>query len=116
MAPHYPTLVRLSSMPAGSSVRPPVYTIVEDIVAVNGGGGKAYRRAIDQRYQRSPVFQRLLSEMSWAWGLWTSALGIVLIILIAVGSRPGYETLRQVLRKCPVGSEEVARRERDLVF
>ena len=95
-APNHPTPVRLSSVPAGAPVRPPVYVIVEDVVAVNGGGGKAYRRAINARYLASPVFRRLMNEMSWFWGLWTSILGVTLIVLIGVGSMPEHETLREV--------------------
>ena len=95
-APGSPSPVRLSSIPAGSPVRPPVYSIVEDIVAVNGGGGKRYRQAINDRYEASPVFRQLLCEMSWFWGVPAFLLVVVLLVLTGIGSRPGNSTFLQV--------------------
>ena len=95
-APDHQTPIRFSSLQAGSLPRPPVYTIVEDIVAVNGGGGKTYRQAINTRYESSPVFRKMLNEMSWVWGSSSFLLGLVLLILVGVGSNPEHETLRQV--------------------
>ena len=63
---------------------------------MNGGGGKAYRVAIDRRYEASPVFRRVLGRMSWAWGAGGTVLGGTLIVLVGVGSREGMETLRLV--------------------
>ena len=96
-APNQLSPIRMSSVPKGAPVRPAIYVIVEDIVAVNGGGGKAYRQAINARYEASPVFRQLLNEMSWLWGAWSSFLGIVLIVLIGVGSSPEHETLRMIV-------------------
>jgi hypothetical protein len=77
------TPVRLSSLPVGEKLRSPVYTIVEDIVAVNGGGGASYRRALNERYVASPVFRRLMDEMGLFWGVGSLIVGTVLIILLA---------------------------------
>lgn len=77
------TPLRVSSLPRGAPFRPPLYTIIEDIVAVDGGGGKIYRQALDDRYKASPIFQQLLMELSLFWGIGAVAIGVVLIVLIA---------------------------------
>lgn len=77
------TPFRVSSLPRGVPIRPPLYTIIEDTVAVNGGGGKIYRQALDDRYKASPIFQQLLMELSLFWGIGAVAIGVVLIVLIA---------------------------------
>ncbi|KAI9816930.1 MAG: hypothetical protein M1827_001575 [Pycnora praestabilis] len=82
LSPSARTPVRISSIPPGAPLRPPVYTIIEDIVAVNGGGGKAYRQALDDRYLASPLFRKMLAELSLFWGIGGFVVGIVLIVLI----------------------------------
>jgi hypothetical protein len=77
------TPVRISSLPRGSKLRPPVYTVIEDIVAVDGAGGKAYRAALNERYKASPIFRRLIAEMSVFWGGGALIMGVVLIALLA---------------------------------
>lgn len=79
--PHTP--FRVSSLPPGVPICPLVYTIIEDVVAVNGGGGKLYRQALDDRYKASPRFRQLLAELSLFWGTGAIVIGIVLIVLIA---------------------------------
>lgn len=58
---------RLSSMPPNHEIRPAIYYMMEDIVAVDGGGRSAYRRALNERYEKSIVFQRLLRQMTAYW-------------------------------------------------
>ncbi|KAK1147256.1 hypothetical protein N8T08_001995 [Aspergillus melleus] len=75
---------RVSSMAKGALVRPGVYTIIEDVVAVDGGHGVHFRRLLDARYGSSKVLQLLLQWMGWAWGL--SGLGVSILLLALIGS------------------------------
>jgi hypothetical protein len=58
---------RFGSMDAGSVVRPAIYYIVEDVVAVDGNGGIEYREAFTARYDSSPIFQKMIWRLSVAW-------------------------------------------------
>jgi len=58
---------RISSMPKGSILRPAIYSIIEDVVAVDGSGGTAYRERLNARYEASPLFRQMLTRMSWFW-------------------------------------------------
>jgi hypothetical protein len=89
--------VRFSSLPAGSVPRPPVYIMIEDIVAVNGGGQKEYRQALDARYKASPVFRRMLLVLTWVWGTCSFALGVVLLVLIGAASAPQYLKFKEIV-------------------
>ena len=48
-------------------LRPAVYYIVEDVVAVDGNGGIGYREAWTARYEDSPVFRRMIWTLSVVW-------------------------------------------------
>lgn len=78
--------LRVSSLPANSPLPPLTYTIVEDIIAVDGGGGLVFRHAWAHRYQTSVVIRRLLRHTAVWWG----ATGIVIaaILLAAVWTAP----------------------------
>jgi hypothetical protein len=68
-APRWPLL---SSLQPGEAFRPAVYLIVEDVTAVDGGGGLPFRQAIARRYEASQPFRRLCTEQTaifTAWGL-----------------------------------------------
>ena len=58
---------RFGSVEAGNVVRPAVYYIVEDVVAVDGNGGIEYREAFTARYETSPIFQTLIWTTSVVW-------------------------------------------------
>ncbi|PKX90358.1 uncharacterized protein P174DRAFT_454419 [Aspergillus novofumigatus IBT 16806] len=75
---------RVSSMAKGALVRPGVYTIIEDVVAVDGGQGVHFRQLLDARYDSSKALQALLQRMGWAWGL--SGLGVSILLLALIGS------------------------------
>ncbi|CAF4264403.1 unnamed protein product [Rotaria magnacalcarata] len=64
-----PAPIWISSLPPGHKIRPAGYYIMEDIVAVDGDGGSAYRRALNQRYESSPIFQCLVYEMTMFWAI-----------------------------------------------
>ncbi|OXV11817.1 hypothetical protein Egran_00422 [Elaphomyces granulatus] len=73
---------RISSTPKGSLMPTALYVLVEDIVAVDGGGGQKYRYALRIRYLSSPYFRRMLFEMNcfWAGGSLMSAAVITVLI------------------------------------
>jgi len=58
---------RFGSLDAGNVVRPAIFYIVEDIVAVDGGGGMEYRKAFGARYDSSPIFRGILWNLSVVW-------------------------------------------------
>lgn len=72
---------RLSSHVVGEVWPPLTFTIMEDITACDGGGGKAYREAAMARYKASPRFRRMLVQMLWAWAVTGFLLSIALIVL-----------------------------------
>lgn len=73
----------VSSHPAGEVFRPGILTIIEDVVAVDGGRKREYRRALMRRYEASPRFQRLIEDLNWFWGFGGMVLGIIMIIVLA---------------------------------
>ena len=52
-------------------------------MAVNGAGGKEYRRALNERYESSAVFREMMIEMGFFWGVGGTVVGLALIIVIA---------------------------------
>ncbi|KAF2179587.1 hypothetical protein K469DRAFT_798687 [Zopfia rhizophila CBS 207.26] len=60
---------RVSSVAKGSSLRPSIYPLIEDIVAVDGGGGTAYRERLNKRYEASPYFREMLHRLALFWGV-----------------------------------------------
>lgn len=73
---------RFGSVPAGNVLRPTVYYIVEDVVAVDGGGGVEYREAFCTRYESSGVFRRMIFEVSVVWMLWFYILAAAFAVLV----------------------------------
>ncbi|RPA87357.1 hypothetical protein BJ508DRAFT_410864 [Ascobolus immersus RN42] len=60
--------MRFSSSERGEIAIPAVFTCMEDIVAVEGGAGIAFRRAVKRRYQQSPRFRKHMLDMTVMWG------------------------------------------------
>ncbi|KAI9039618.1 uncharacterized protein KD926_009210 [Aspergillus affinis] len=58
---------RISSTPKGSVMPTALYVLIEDVVAVDGGGGQIYRYALRTRYLSSPYFRRMLFQMNCFW-------------------------------------------------
>ncbi|KAJ9200862.1 hypothetical protein DTO166G4_5795 [Paecilomyces variotii] len=63
----YKAPFRISSTPRGSPMPTALYVLIEDIVAVDGGGGQKYRYALRTRYLSSPYFRHMLFEMNCFW-------------------------------------------------
>ena len=78
--------IRVSSLPAHSPLPPLTYTIVEDVIAVDGGGGLAFRHAWAHRYQTSVVVRRLLRHTSVWWGV--TGLVTAALLLAAAWTAP----------------------------
>ena len=57
------------SVDAGNVVRPAIYYIVEDVVAVDGNGGVEYREAFGARYESSAKFRGMIWTLSVVWML-----------------------------------------------
>lgn len=78
-------LCRVSSMPKGAGpIRPPVYTIIEDVVAVDGMQGTVWRASFNEWFEKSERLRLTLSSVTWAWGLTGLAVGAVDLTLIFV--------------------------------
>ncbi|KIW94733.1 uncharacterized protein Z519_04710 [Cladophialophora bantiana CBS 173.52] len=76
--------IRMSSTPRGSVCKPGVFVVMEDIVAVDGGGGEGFRRALRARYEASETFRRMLEELNWFWGLGSVVVATVTTIVVYV--------------------------------
>ena len=82
---------RLSSLPAGHIAHPAVFTIIEDIVAVDGGGGVEYREALIARYDASPRFRRMLNRLDGFWGIGAlSTATLITVLLWTIPEQIGY--------------------------
>lgn len=76
------TPITLSSTRRNQPARPGVFVLVEDVVAVDGGGGTPYRDVLVARYEASPYFRALLQQLNWFWGLGSLAVAIMTTILV----------------------------------
>ena len=76
------TPVRISSVAPGEVPRPGVFTLMEDIVAVDGGGETTFRRALAAKYEGDPRFQRLIIHLNWFWGVGTVLVGVVTTVIV----------------------------------
>ena len=73
---------RFSSMPKGGIVRPAVYSLTEDVVAVEAGQGTEFREVLNQRYLASAPIRRLMREMDLLWGVSGVAVAIAVVVMI----------------------------------
>lgn len=73
---------RMGSLDAGNVVRPAIFYIVEDIVAVDGAGGMKYREAFVARYDSSPVFRAMIWNLSVVWTVAFYLLATLFTVLV----------------------------------
>lgn len=66
---------RLSSIPRGGKMIPAIYLVVEDVLAVDGGGGTAFRERLSRRYEESVYFRELLQFLSSFWSIGAIIVG-----------------------------------------
>ena len=77
-----PAPIRISSLPRGSPLRPGIYSIIEDVCAVDGSGGTEFRQRLNLRYLSSHHFRLMLHRLTlfWAFGSLGVAVGTTAII------------------------------------
>jgi hypothetical protein len=76
---------RFGSVEKGNVVRPAIYYIVEDVVAVDGNGGLDYREAFMGRYESSEVFQVMIWRLSVVWMVAFYLLGVGFGVFVFLG-------------------------------
>lgn len=64
-----PNPFKISSQDKGAPARSGTYMIVEDVMAVDTGVGRAYRKAINDRYEASPMFRNMLHQLNLFWAI-----------------------------------------------
>jgi len=77
-----PAPCRMSSIPKGAQVRPGIYNIIEDIVAVDGSGGTEFRENFNKRYEASHTFRAMLRRLGLFWSIGAQSAAVVCTILI----------------------------------
>ena len=60
---------RMSSMLAGENCVPAVYTMVEDVIGVDGRGGRDFRQRWKDRYTQSERFREMCYRQTIFWGV-----------------------------------------------
>lgn len=60
---------------------PGAYYFIEDLVAVNAGGGRPYREALAARYKASPRFRKMLYNQSMFYAIPSLILAIPLTVI-----------------------------------
>ncbi|SPQ23452.1 c71a3e63-283b-494b-9501-4cc53e3bde22 [Thermothielavioides terrestris] len=73
---------RISSVAKGGRVRPMVFTLIEDVVAVDGGGGREYRYALLARYDASRRFRAMIEQQNWFWAVGALIDGVGTMVVI----------------------------------
>lgn len=73
---------RFGSLGPGNIVRPAVYYIVEDVVAVDGNGGLEYREAWTERYETSPIFCNMIWNLSVVWMVTFYVFAVIFVVLV----------------------------------
>jgi len=79
---------RISSTAKGEKVLPGIYYIVEDIIAVNAGGGRPFREGWAARYNASPIFRKMIRDLSWFWSIPGLFLAIACTVIICIHPVP----------------------------
>ncbi|KAJ3751839.1 hypothetical protein EV360DRAFT_89313 [Lentinula raphanica] len=59
--------VRCSSEPVGSLMKPAVFYCIEDVGAVDFMHGRKFRQRVHTRYESSPPFRQLMTELTVYW-------------------------------------------------
>jgi hypothetical protein len=79
-----PSPFRISSVPKGANYPPLMLTIIEDVVGVDGAGGKEYRKRLMARYAASPRFKDMISRLNMFWGFGGLLCGVGTLIAICL--------------------------------
>ena len=65
-------------------MRPGVYVMIEDVIAVDAGAGIRYREALNARYEASPYFRSMLAKLNLFWAVGGECAGIIIIGLVYI--------------------------------
>ncbi|SLM36653.1 hypothetical protein LPUS_06270 [Lasallia pustulata] len=84
----FETPFRISSLPRGVPMRPLIYTILEDVIAVDTKCGRGYREQLKKRYEASPMFRGMLKRLNLFWGLPATVLGAGIVALVWIPQVP----------------------------
>jgi hypothetical protein len=77
-----PAPCKISSIDKGGRVPPLVLTLVEDIVGVDGAGGRVYRDSLMARYKISPRFRKMIAQQNWFWAVGALVDGIGTLVVV----------------------------------
>ena len=83
---HFRLPFRVSSFPPRHPLPPLTYTLVEDVIAVDGSGGLEFRQAWRYRYEASRVMRKMLRDVALFWGTTGILIAIALIIVAWMSS------------------------------
>jgi len=61
--------IRISSLPRGTPMRPGIYSLIEDVCAVDGSGGTEFRQRLNLRYMASHYFRQMLHRLTLFWAI-----------------------------------------------
>jgi hypothetical protein len=73
---------RFGSLDAGNVLRPAIFYVVEDVVAVDGAGGIEYRESFIARYDGSPIFRNMIWRLSVVWMLYFYVCAVLFTVLV----------------------------------
>jgi hypothetical protein len=79
--------IRISSLPRGSLLRPGIYSVIEDVIAVDGSGGTEFRQRLNLRYQASHYFRQMLHRLTLFWAFGSLAMATATTAIIFTTSR-----------------------------
>ena len=63
-------------------MRPCTYMITEDVIAVDTGVGRRYRGAMNDRYEASPIFRKMLRDLDLFWGVSAVVVGLICLAVV----------------------------------
>ena len=82
-----PAPVRISSIPKGAQLRPCIYSIIEDVCAVDGSGGTEFRENLNRRYEASHVFRAMLRRLGFFWAVGSQTIAVVTTIVVFTATK-----------------------------
>jgi hypothetical protein len=82
-----PAPFRISSLPKGAPLRPALYSIIEDVCAVDGSGGTEFRQRLNLRFLMSKHFRVMLHRLTLFWSI--GAMVIAAVVTGVIFGSPG---------------------------
>jgi hypothetical protein len=79
--------IRISSLPRGSPLRPGIYSIIEDVCAVDGGGRTEFRQRLNLRYQASHYFRQMLHRLTLFWAVGSLLIAAATTAIVFTASK-----------------------------